>query len=396
MCARSDAMPARNRKRVAAVVTIGVASASAAYYVYSKWDELKKARAALWHLHDRQQMGAAPEVTMQNRSMELVEGRGNAHYDSVQQIVASTTTPNLLPRLAESLSRNTDYKPLLEALRAGGLSRQAKLDVWERIKALTFTRALAASWMVALLHLLNRVQLNILGRHLYLQNNTHDSQHPQHSILSHQEGDHFTMSGRAQELFLAHAHFCSDGGVQPLVPIVREAVLQALDGVDLATPVEASRILRVFSDAHATVAVRLSQQGFEQFLLPSPQQRNMWHSRSRLWPDDNVLQPEAPTPSSFDDDVVDALVTEVRQVITSPKFGAAVLVSVQEAAKVVAHELQQELGDAKLPMAKLCSRVGGLATRVLDKNNNECMRRFADLKEVQSLSATVYCCGPPL
>ena len=40
-----------------------------------------------------------------------------AHYDSVQQIVVSTTTPNLLPRLAESLSRNTDYKPLLEALR---------------------------------------------------------------------------------------------------------------------------------------------------------------------------------------------------------------------------------------------------------------------------------------
>ena len=41
-----------------------------------------------------------------------------AHYDSVQQIVAGTTTPNLLPRLAESLSRNTDYKPLLEALRS--------------------------------------------------------------------------------------------------------------------------------------------------------------------------------------------------------------------------------------------------------------------------------------
>ena len=71
-------------------------------------------------------------------------------------------------------------------------------------------------------------------------------------------------------------------------------------------------------------------------------------------------------------------------------------VSVQEAAKIVAHELQQELGDAKLPMAKLCSRVGGLANSVLDKNNNECMRKFADLKEVQRLSATVYCCGPPL
>ena len=60
--------------------------------------------------------------------------------------------------------------------RAGSLRWQAKLDAWERIKALTFTRALAASWMVALLHLLNRVQLNILGRHLYLQNNTQDSQ----------------------------------------------------------------------------------------------------------------------------------------------------------------------------------------------------------------------------
>ena len=45
------------------------------------------------------------------------------------QIVASTTTPNLLPRLAESLSRNTDYKPLLEALRYAMQASYAHLQL---------------------------------------------------------------------------------------------------------------------------------------------------------------------------------------------------------------------------------------------------------------------------
>ena len=40
-----------------------------------------------------------------------------AHYESVQAISTTTTTPSLLPMLLQSLVRNTDYKPLLDELR---------------------------------------------------------------------------------------------------------------------------------------------------------------------------------------------------------------------------------------------------------------------------------------
>lgn len=39
------------------------------------------------------------------------------HFDSVQTISTTTTTPSLLPMLLQSLIRNTDYKPLLDRLR---------------------------------------------------------------------------------------------------------------------------------------------------------------------------------------------------------------------------------------------------------------------------------------
>ena len=41
------------------------------------------------------------------------------HFDSVQAISTTTTTPSLLPMLLQSLTRNTDHKPLLELLRSG-------------------------------------------------------------------------------------------------------------------------------------------------------------------------------------------------------------------------------------------------------------------------------------
>ena len=40
------------------------------------------------------------------------------HFESVQSISTSTTTPSLLPVLLQSLTRTTDYKPLLELLRS--------------------------------------------------------------------------------------------------------------------------------------------------------------------------------------------------------------------------------------------------------------------------------------
>ena len=74
----------------------------------------------------------------------------------------------------------------------------------------------------------------------------------------------------------------------------------------------------------AEVAPELSRLGFEVFLLPSPEHRQVWHSAARF-PDNGALQPDAP--GGLDDDAIDGLLTEVRQIIGSAKFGVALKVA---------------------------------------------------------------------
>lgn len=71
------------------------------------------------------------------------------------------------------------------------------------------------------------------------------------------------------------------------------------------------------------MAPELSRLGFEVFLLPSPEHRQVWHSAARL-PDNAALHPGAH--GGLDDDIIDALLTEVRKVIGSAKFGVALKV----------------------------------------------------------------------
>ena len=60
------------------------------------------------------------------------------------------------------------------------------------------------------------------------------------------------MTQRAQELFLAYAHFCGERGVEPLIPIVKQAVTEAVSSIELSAKLGADHILQVFSDAHTS------------------------------------------------------------------------------------------------------------------------------------------------
>ncbi len=58
------------------------------------------------------------------------------------------------------------------------------------------------------------------------------------------------MTQRAQELFLAYAHYCGERGVEPLIPIVKQAVTDAVSNIELTTKLGADQVLQMFSDAH--------------------------------------------------------------------------------------------------------------------------------------------------
>lgn len=77
-------------------------------------------------------------------------------------------------------------------------------------------------------------------------------------------------------------------------------------------------------------------------------------------------------------------------------FAASVQTAVQESAKIAADALQNEMHGEVRALAKICPRVAELASRLLQRDDNACVSRFAGLSEVQRLCATVYSCGPAL
>ena len=70
--------------------------------------------------------------------------------------------------------------------------------------------------------------------------------------------------------------------------------------------------------------------------------------------------------------------------------------AVQESAKVAADALQNEMNGEERALAKMCPRLAELASKLLQRDDNACVSRFAGLPEVQRLSAAVYSCGPAL
>ena len=125
------------------------------------------------------------------------------------------------------------------------------------------------------------------------------------------------LAGNLDDVSVTHGLFHQKAVATSLVAIIAS---------DIKFAIIAAQGKATVNPLHCTaeVAPELSKIGFEVFLLPSPEHRQVWHSAARF-PDNGALQPDAP--ATLDDETIDGLLTEVRQVISSAKFGSAVKVS---------------------------------------------------------------------
>lgn len=129
-----------------------------------------------------------------------------AHFDSIQRIADTTTLPHAMQYLNSRVMEELDVYHLMERLKKGKdqpnpLTSAEKIELWDRLKFLSmnlsldlfmqlvsfdvglneaslpfagicvspgFTRLVLSLWSMTILNLYIRVQVNILGRHLYI------------------------------------------------------------------------------------------------------------------------------------------------------------------------------------------------------------------------------------
>ena len=163
----------------------------------------------------------------------------DAHFQAIQAIARDTTVATLLGPLAENVKVMDDMDDIIGRLQRDkrSLTTAEKLLLWQSVLERVLCRFVCAVWLVPTLHLTIRVQLNVLGRTLYLESSLSDgptaSDDPRTATTRegrrkrHRMQQGTVLSLRAQEAFLTLGEHVGVAGYLRMRDMVRDTAVAA-------------------------------------------------------------------------------------------------------------------------------------------------------------------------
>uniref|UniRef100_A0A3P8V3B0 Peroxisomal biogenesis factor 3 n=1 Tax=Cynoglossus semilaevis TaxID=244447 RepID=A0A3P8V3B0_CYNSE len=106
------------------------------------------------------------ELQEKEASEYISQARRQLHFESNQR-TCNLTVLSMLPALKEAIVAQLNSEGLTALLKTKPAN---KVEIWEDLKIISFSRTIVAVYSTCLLLVLLRVQLNIIGGYLYLDN----------------------------------------------------------------------------------------------------------------------------------------------------------------------------------------------------------------------------------
>uniref|UniRef100_A0A8B9JUE0 Peroxisomal biogenesis factor 3 n=1 Tax=Astyanax mexicanus TaxID=7994 RepID=A0A8B9JUE0_ASTMX len=143
----------------------------------------------------------------------IAQARRQFHFESNQR-TCNMTVLSMLPTLREAIIHHLNSESLTALLKSKPAN---KVEIWEDLKIISFTRSTVAVYSTCMLVVLLRVQLNIIGGYLYLDN----------SVTKNG-----TVIASPQQYLSSIQHLLGDGLIE-LITVVKKAVQEVLGPVSL-------------------------------------------------------------------------------------------------------------------------------------------------------------------
>ncbi|KAG6542463.1 hypothetical protein Mapa_016153 [Marchantia paleacea] len=369
------------KHRRSLLVAAGVAGAGiGTYYFVSSM----KARAKAREERDERQ-----SAILRKEAEDRAEAQLQSHFESIQRISDSTTLPSVLPHLKARLFELVNLSGLTEKLMTGkedpqALSSKEKLQLWQELKVLSFTRTVCAMWSVTLLDLFIRTQLNILGRHVYIDT--------ARDMSVAKAGELYKpLSMSCQHKFIAFADYLAHKGVDGLIRDVHTSVESVMKSKPLKEAYRISHLRDLFLQIQRSF--QENQESWVQYVLPE----------DNILPDDLAAASSAADaarlsmsePSAADDaEKLGQLMFETRNVLTSNEFADVLGASLDAVLEAVLEDLSEIYRgnlDTGIPLAKLLPPVASTGSTLMEHpDENRYIQILAQLPQVQSFCALVY------
>ncbi|KAK4782364.1 hypothetical protein SAY86_016466 [Trapa natans] len=356
----------RHRRKV--LVTAGILGSG--YFVYKFYDAHKKRLANL-----------EKELANERESDELLKAHMQAHFENIQRIANTTTLPHAIHYLSSRIAEELDLSHLMERLMKGrdqpnSLTQAEKLELWDHLKILSFTRMVLSLWALTMLSLYVRVQVNILGRHLYIDT--------AQGFGSSQLEDSNLIDMEDQEKFLGTADFLSNQGIPMLISNMQVAATEVLKGKQLRDPFSTATLRETIMQIVDTFMSMGSPHHWVNYLMPQDP------------------KPSNTATSTVDDSFVDSatkfdqLVAEARMVLSSEEFGSMADTSLNVVTHALVEDLEiQIVENMGTPLAKLLPRVAQIGSLLLEEpNKNRFIQVIQSAPEVEVFFTLLYASMP--
>ncbi|XP_077442948.1 peroxisomal biogenesis factor 3 [Stigmatopora argus] len=299
----------------------------------------------------------------------IAQARRQFHFESNQR-TCNLTVVSMLPPLREAIVKQLNSENLTGILKARPAN---KVEIWEDLKIISFTRSLVAVYSTCMLVVLLRIQLNIIGGYLYLDNSVGKAPTAPKA------------PAEVQQQYLSSIQHLLGDGLTQLISIVKESVHNSLDGVHLKESLSLSELERHVSGIRARVEA-CPKRPLSSYMMA---------------PDDDALADQA-CGLTEKDVLTIRLLDETRDVMDSPDFGAVLSACLQRGFARLLDNLAQffhapladgdpdRLPSVSLPLAKIIPVVNSQIHTICSEAPGHLVQELLMNDQVKEFAANVY------
>ncbi|RUS75138.1 hypothetical protein EGW08_017101 [Elysia chlorotica] len=308
------------------------------------------------------------EIREEEDKQYLISVRRQHHFDSNQR-TCNTTVLAMISHLRSTLVKHLDTESVKELLKS---SPPNKLDIWEDLKIMSFTRTVAAVYGACMLSVMLRVQLNIVSGYLYLGINEGD---PKPSI-----------SPRVQERYLSLVKIFIEQGFVDFIHYLKLAVMKEFGSLSLKELLSLDNLSSVLNHVRERVECGVDKptQALYPYLLSSERVPDL----------QSVMSPE--------DEQLEKIIGETRDVYESSDFHTVLRESIDRGFNCVMDGLAEHykqqipedgnegIHEVTIAVARLIPVVNSQLSRIVGDAPNQFIQELLLMEELKQLAANVY------
>nr|XP_022318912.1 serine/threonine-protein kinase RIO1-like [Crassostrea virginica] len=311
------------------------------------------------------------------------------HFDSNQR-TCNMTVLSMVSNLREIFQQLFDTEAITETLKSNPSN---KLELWEELKILSVTRMVCVVYASSMMSLLIRIQLNVIGGYIYLQNNNTSTQSNERTESV--SGQPTVIPKPAQEKYLSEIKHFMDKGICQLGELIQSAVKKEISSISLKERL-------TFHNVESCL------QHIRERLESSPEISSLSSPTLQLCP--YMFPPENSTQTATkcaEDEIHERLMQETRDILESADFHTVLKTSLdrgfQKLLDFVADAYKTSLQSTEhnsshnteylqggIPMAKLIPIFNGSLYKLCSDPPNPLLQELLLLESAKTLAANVY------